>query len=67
MPPHDAAIRDSDAQSRLRQFVEKTDRIDNGKDRPGLVRGRRSTAAQLTPVYEENDDDGPITTRWAVG
>jgi hypothetical protein len=65
MPPHDASNRDSDAWSRLRHFVDKTDSLDNGRDRPGLASCKRAPIAPVAPAYD--DDDGPITTRWAVG
>ena len=69
MPPHDASNRDSDAWSRLLHFVEKSNPLDHGRDKPGLA---SCTRAPVTPAasaygYEEDDDDGPITTRWAVG
>jgi hypothetical protein len=66
MPPHDASNRDSDAWSRLRQFVDKTNSIDNGRDRPGLANCKRAPVAPPASTYDD-DDDGPITTRWAVG
>ena len=67
MPPHDAPKRDSDACSRLRQFVDKTNGIDKGRDRPGIANCKRGTIAPVVPSYQDDDDDGPITTRWAVG
>jgi hypothetical protein len=66
MPPHDASNRDSDARSRLRHYVEKTKSIDDG-ERPGLASCPRVSTAAVIPAHDEADDDGPITTRWAVG
>jgi hypothetical protein len=66
MPPHDSSNRDSDAWSRLRQFAEKTKAVDHGRDRPGLANCRRIPEAPAVSAYDD-DDDGPITTRWAVG
>ena len=66
MPPHDPK-RDSDAWSRLRQFVDKTNSVDNSRDRPGLASCKRAPVAPVVPSYQDDDDDGPITTRWAVG
>jgi hypothetical protein len=67
MPPHDASNRDNDAWSRLRQFVDKTNSIDNGRARPGLASCKRAPVATASTAYDDDDDDGPITTRWAVG
>jgi hypothetical protein len=70
MPPHDSSKRDSNASSRLRPFVEKTDKDDSGRDRPGLASCKRAPSVPSAPAattFEDDDDDGPITTRWAVG
>jgi len=67
MPPHDASNRDSDARSRLRHYVEKTKSSDHGRERPGLTSCPRVSTSPVVSAYEETDDDGPITTRWAVG
>ena len=66
MPPHDATNRDSDAWSRLRQFAEKTNAIDNGRDRPGPASCRRAKIAPIEAALDD-EEDGPITTRWAAG
>ncbi len=66
MPPHDASSRDSDAWSRLRHFMNETNGIEIGRDRPGLASCKRAPIAPVAPAYDD-DDDGPITTRWAVG
>jgi len=68
MPPHDASDRNSDSWTRLRQYVEKTNAVDNGRARPGLASCNRPKPAPEPVAYEPDDeDDGPITTRWAVG
>jgi hypothetical protein len=67
MPPHDADDRDRDAWSRLRQFAEKTNGIDSSRDRPGPASCRRAVITPVVSAYEEDEDDGPITTRWAAG
>jgi hypothetical protein len=66
MPPHDSSNRDSDSWSRLRRFVDKTNGIDNGRERPGLSSCKRPLNAQVVSAYDD-EDDGPITTRWAAG
>ncbi len=65
MPPHDASNRDSDARSRLRRFVDKTHGIENGRDRPALASCKREPVDPVNSAYD--DDDGPITIRWATG
>ena len=68
MPPHDASNRNSDAWARLRHYVEKSNTVDNGRDRPGLANCKRAKVAPIAPGYDHDDeDDGPITTRWAAG
>jgi hypothetical protein len=65
MPPHDASNGNSDSWSRLRKYVEKTNAVDN-RDRPGLASCKRPLNAPPAPVHDD-EDDGPITTRWAAG
>jgi hypothetical protein len=67
MPPDDTSNRDSDSWSRLRRFVDKSNSAENSRDRPGLANCKRATSAPVAAPYQEDDDDGPITTRWAVG
>jgi len=67
MPPHDAPNRDSDSWSRLRRFVDESKSAEISRDRPGLANCKRTASAPVTATYQEDDDDGPITTRWAVG
>ncbi|MEI9949631.1 MAG: hypothetical protein WDO74_11790 [Pseudomonadota bacterium] len=68
MPPHDASTRERDAWSRLRRFVDQTNGSDDGRDRPGLASCKRAAITPATATaYDNDDDDGPITTRWAVG
>jgi len=66
MPPDDPSKRDSDARSRLRHFVEKTANHHSGRDRPGLTSCKQAPSAPVATAFAD-DDDGPITTRWAVG
>jgi hypothetical protein len=66
MPPHDASNRNSDL-TRLRHYVEKTNTVDSRRDRPGLA-NCSIKQPMIAAAYEHDDeDDGPITTRWAVG
>lgn len=67
MPPHDAPNRNGDAWARLRQYEEKTNKVENGRGRaqPGLVSSKRSAVSPASSAYDE--DEGPITTRWAAG
>ena len=67
MPPHDASNRESDAWSRLRRFVDQSNSAESKRDRPGLANCKRTTSSPIVTSYEDDDDDGPITTRWAVG
>lgn len=70
MPPHDASNRNSDSWNRLRHYVEKTNTVDTGRDRPGLASCKTSKPAPVPAAYDndnDDEDDGPITTRWAVG
>ena len=66
MPPHDFSNRDSDAWSRLRHFVDMTKCVDNGRGRPGLTNCQHPLTVPVVSAYEEDDEDGPITTRWVV-
>jgi hypothetical protein len=66
MPPYDASNRNSDDWARLRQYVESMNTVDKGRDRPGPVSCKRPQSAPAVSAYDE-DDDGPITTRWGVG
>jgi len=65
MPPHDASNRNSDAWARLRQYVEKASDADPRRARPGVVSCKRPVLPAVS-AYED-EDDGPITTRWAAG
>jgi len=66
MPPHDASNRNSDPMARLRKYVEKTNQVDERRDRPGIVSCKRAAQAPAASAYDD-EDDGPITTRWSVG
>jgi len=68
MPPHDASDRNGDAWARLRRYEEKTIKVENGRERvrPGLVSSKRSVVSPASSAYDD-EDDGPITTRWAAG
>jgi hypothetical protein len=66
MPPQDAPNRDSDAWSRLRHFVDKTKRSHDGGNRPALANCKGSSSNSAGSVYDD-EDEGPITTRWAAG
>jgi hypothetical protein len=66
MPPHDASDRNSDALTRLRQFVENSNALDEGRNGPGPVSCKRPLIAPAVSAYAD-DDEGPITTRWGVG
>lgn len=66
MPPDDASNRNRDAWDRLRQYVEATNTAESSRARPGLANCKRTAAAPASTSYDD-DDDGPITTRWAVG
>ncbi|MEI9938111.1 MAG: hypothetical protein WDO69_12900 [Pseudomonadota bacterium] len=46
--------------------MNETNGIEIGRDRPGLASCKRAPIAPVAPAYDD-DDDGPITTRWAVG
>jgi hypothetical protein len=67
MAPHDSSKRDSDALSRLRHYVDRTKIIDDRRERPGPASCKRLIIEAAAPVYEDEDDEGPITTRWAAG
>jgi hypothetical protein len=67
MPPHDASNRDSDSWSRLRRFVDQSSSAENRHERPGLANCKRSAGTPIAASYQEDDEDGQITTRWAVG
>ena len=67
MPPHDASNGNRDSWSRLQAYVDKTKAAES-RDRPGLATCKRPVKAQpvATPVHDD-EEDGPITTRWAAG
>jgi len=52
--------------TRLRKYVEKNNQAEQGRDRPGIASCKRPAVAPAASAYDD-EDDGPITTRWAVG
>jgi len=66
MPSDRAPNRDTEALSRLRRFVDKTRKVDDRQDAPGLAACKRSAITPAESAYDD-DGDGPITTRWAAG
>jgi len=66
MPSDRAPNLDTEAWTRLRRFVDKTKKVDDRHDAPGLVACKRAAITPAESAYAD-DDDGPITTRWAAG
>jgi len=70
---HDTSNRDRETWSRLRLFVDRTNGRDAERERPGLASCKHPPT--LTPAASTyaaahdggDDDDAPITIRWAVG
>jgi len=69
---HDTSNRDRETWSRLRLFVDRTNGSDDERERPGLASCKHPPT--LTPAAspyaadgDDDDDDAPITIRWALG